>query len=194
MPAHEPGISTVKRILAPTAAGGVASRVSVRVPVFSLTRSIARSASTEAGEFHSTTAVRRPRRAATARASTTRSTCPPSGSSRRRVRWSGSSHAAKRCRWPPRRPRSGRGRRQRRSAGLQDPRLRQVQIQEQKKKNEARKKQKVIEVKEIKMRPGIDDHDYEVKMRAMTASSRKATRSRSPCASAAARWCTRSSA
>jgi translation initiation factor IF-3 len=37
----------------------------------------------------------------------------------------------------------------------------------QKKKNEARKKQKVIEVKEIKMRPGIDDHDYDVKMRAM---------------------------
>ena len=37
----------------------------------------------------------------------------------------------------------------------------------QKKRNEARKKQKVIEVKEIKMRPGIDDHDYDVKMRAM---------------------------
>lgn len=37
----------------------------------------------------------------------------------------------------------------------------------QKKKNEARKKQKVIEVKEIKMRPGIDDHDYQVKMRNM---------------------------
>jgi len=35
----------------------------------------------------------------------------------------------------------------------------------QKKKNEARKKQKVIEVKEIKMRPGIDDHDYDIKMR-----------------------------
>ncbi len=35
----------------------------------------------------------------------------------------------------------------------------------QKKKNEARKKQKVIEVKEIKMRPGIDEHDYQVKMR-----------------------------
>src|SRR3546814_15637388 len=34
----------------------------------------------------------------------------------------------------------------------------------QKKKNEARKKQKVIEVKEIKMRPNIDTHDYEVKM------------------------------
>ena len=39
--------------------------------------------------------------------------------------------------------------------------------EEQKKKNEARKKQKVIEIKEIKMRPNIDDHDYEVKMRAM---------------------------
>lgn len=37
----------------------------------------------------------------------------------------------------------------------------------QKKKNEARKKQKVIEVKEIKMRPSIDDHDYQVKMRSM---------------------------
>src|SRR5215467_10358870 len=37
----------------------------------------------------------------------------------------------------------------------------------QKKRNEARKKQKVIEVKEIKLRPGIDDHDYDVKMRAM---------------------------
>jgi len=39
--------------------------------------------------------------------------------------------------------------------------------EEQKKKNEARKKQKVIEVKEIKLRPGIDDHDYDVKMRNM---------------------------
>jgi translation initiation factor IF-3 len=37
----------------------------------------------------------------------------------------------------------------------------------QKKKSEARKKQKVIDVKEIKMRPGIDDHDYQVKMRNM---------------------------
>ena len=39
--------------------------------------------------------------------------------------------------------------------------------EEQKKKNEARKKQKVIEVKEIKLRPNIDDHDYEVKRRSM---------------------------
>ena len=37
----------------------------------------------------------------------------------------------------------------------------------QKKANEARKKQKVIEVKEIKMRPGIDEHDYQVKMKAV---------------------------
>ena len=39
--------------------------------------------------------------------------------------------------------------------------------EEQKKKNEARKKQKIIEVKEIKLRPSIDDHDYDVKVRSM---------------------------
>ncbi|WMT88951.1 translation initiation factor IF-3 [Pelagibacterium sp. 26DY04] len=37
----------------------------------------------------------------------------------------------------------------------------------QKKAAEARKKQKVIEVKEIKLRPNIDTHDYDVKMRAL---------------------------
>jgi len=41
--------------------------------------------------------------------------------------------------------------------------------EQQKKKNEARKKQKIIEVKEIKLRPNIDDHDYDVKMRAATS-------------------------
>jgi translation initiation factor IF-3 len=35
----------------------------------------------------------------------------------------------------------------------------------QKRANEARKKQKTIEVKEIKFRPNIDEHDYQVKMR-----------------------------
>jgi translation initiation factor IF-3 len=40
-------------------------------------------------------------------------------------------------------------------------------FQAQKKAAEARKKQKVVEVKEIKLRPMIDDHDYDVKMRAM---------------------------
>jgi translation initiation factor IF-3 len=39
--------------------------------------------------------------------------------------------------------------------------------QAQKKAAEARKKQKTVEVKEIKLRPGIDKHDYEVKMRSM---------------------------
>ncbi|MBN9587512.1 MAG: translation initiation factor IF-3 [Alphaproteobacteria bacterium] len=39
--------------------------------------------------------------------------------------------------------------------------------EQQKKAAEARKRQKVIEIKEIKMRPTIDDHDYDVKMRAM---------------------------
>jgi translation initiation factor IF-3 len=38
---------------------------------------------------------------------------------------------------------------------------------EQKKSSEARRRQKVVEVKEIKLRPGIDDHDYEVKMRSV---------------------------
>ena len=38
---------------------------------------------------------------------------------------------------------------------------------EKKKAAEARKKQKVVEVKEIKFRPMIDDHDYDVKMRSM---------------------------
>lgn len=39
--------------------------------------------------------------------------------------------------------------------------------QAQKKANEARKKQKTVDVKEIKMRPNIDVHDYDVKMRAV---------------------------
>ena len=40
-------------------------------------------------------------------------------------------------------------------------------FQEQKKAAEARKNQKIVELKEIKMRPGIDDHDYDVKMRSI---------------------------
>ncbi|SDH08690.1 translation initiation factor IF-3 [Roseospirillum parvum] len=39
--------------------------------------------------------------------------------------------------------------------------------EQQKKKNEAKKKQKVIEVKEVKLRPNIERHDYEVKMRSL---------------------------
>ena len=37
----------------------------------------------------------------------------------------------------------------------------------QKKKNEAKKKQKVIEIKEVKVRPNIDENDYQVKLRQM---------------------------
>ena len=40
-------------------------------------------------------------------------------------------------------------------------------FEQQKKAAEARKKQKIVEIKEIKMRPAIDDHDYDVKMRAI---------------------------
>jgi translation initiation factor IF-3 len=38
---------------------------------------------------------------------------------------------------------------------------------EQKKAAEARKKQKIVEIKEIKLRPGIDEHDYGVKMKSV---------------------------
>ena len=38
---------------------------------------------------------------------------------------------------------------------------------EQKKSSEQRKRQKIVEIKEIKLRPGIDEHDYEVKMRSV---------------------------
>lgn len=40
-------------------------------------------------------------------------------------------------------------------------------FQAQKKAAEARKRQKVVEIKEVKLRPMIDDHDYDVKMKSM---------------------------
>ena len=42
-----------------------------------------------------------------------------------------------------------------------------LKYQEQKKASEARKRQKTVDVKEIKMRPNIDKHDYDVKMRSV---------------------------
>ena len=42
-----------------------------------------------------------------------------------------------------------------------------LKYREQKSKKEAKKKQKTIEVKEIKLRPGIDTHDYQVKIKAL---------------------------
>ena len=41
--------------------------------------------------------------------------------------------------------------------------------EQQKKKNEAKKRQRVVEIKEVKVRPNIDENDYQVKMRAMKA-------------------------
>ena len=41
-----------------------------------------------------------------------------------------------------------------------------LKYREQKSKKEAKKKQKTIEIKEIKIRPGINKHDYEVKVKA----------------------------
>ena len=43
-----------------------------------------------------------------------------------------------------------------------------LKYKEQKSKKEAKKKQKIIEIKEIKMRPGIDTHDYNVKIKALS--------------------------
>jgi translation initiation factor IF-3 len=45
--------------------------------------------------------------------------------------------------------------------------LGKLKYETQKRRAEARKKQKTIDVKEVKMRPGIETHDYEVKMRNM---------------------------
>jgi translation initiation factor IF-3 len=45
--------------------------------------------------------------------------------------------------------------------------LGKLKYESQKKAAAARKKQKIIEIKEIKMRPNIDTHDYEVKMKAV---------------------------
>lgn len=43
-----------------------------------------------------------------------------------------------------------------------------LKYREQKSKKEAKKKQKTIELKEIKIRPGIDTHDYQVKIKALS--------------------------
>ncbi|MFN7025622.1 MAG: translation initiation factor IF-3 [Pseudorhizobium sp.] len=45
--------------------------------------------------------------------------------------------------------------------------LGKLKFANQKKAAEARRKQKIVEIKEIKMRPNIDTHDYEVKMKAI---------------------------
>ena len=57
----------------------------------------------------------------------------------------------------------------------------------QKKANLARKSQKTQEIKEIKMRPNIDDHDYMVKMKKVAEFIDEGDRSRLPCVSEAAK-------
>ena len=67
-------------------------------------------------------------------------------------------------------------------------------FQAQKKAAEARKKQKTVEVKEIKMRPSIDTHDYDTKMKAARRFLDEGDKVEDDaCASAAARWRTRNS-
>lgn len=43
--------------------------------------------------------------------------------------------------------------------------LGKFKYEQQKREAEARKKQKIIDIKEVKFRPGTDTHDYDVKMR-----------------------------
>jgi translation initiation factor IF-3 len=56
--------------------------------------------------------------------------------------------------------------------------------EQQKREAEARRKQKIIEIKEIKFRPNTDTHDYDVKLRSVV-------KSKSPCGFAAVKWLTR---
>ena len=43
--------------------------------------------------------------------------------------------------------------------------LGKYKYRQQKKENQQKKKQKISIIKEVRFRPGIDDHDYEIKMR-----------------------------
>ena len=67
------------------------------------------------------------------------------------------------------------------------------QYQEQKRARQAKKHQKIIEVKEIKFRPKVDEHDYQFKKKHIERFLATATRSRRRSSSAAARWRTRRS-
>ncbi len=65
--------------------------------------------------------------------------------------------------------------------------------EEAQKAKEARKKSTNVSVKEVKFRPKIGKGDFDTKTRNVIGSSKRATRSRSPCSSEVARWPTRSS-
>ena len=63
--------------------------------------------------------------------------------------------------------------------------------EQQKKEAEARRKQKVIEVKEIKFRPNTDRHDYDVKMRSVSKFLDNGDKVKITMGSEAERWRTR---
>mgnify|MGYP002227498132 FL=1 len=63
--------------------------------------------------------------------------------------------------------------------------------QEQKKAQEQKAKQKVIQVKEVKFRPQTDKNDYDTKLRALTRFLADAIKQRSHCATEAVKWLTR---
>jgi translation initiation factor IF-3 len=63
--------------------------------------------------------------------------------------------------------------------------------QQQKKQQEARKKQTVIQLKEIKVRPKTDEHDYQTKLKHIGDFSMPGTAARSPCFFRGAKSCTR---
>ena len=83
--------------------------------------------------------------------------------------------------WP--RPSRRRGRRRsiwsrsrpRRILRLPDHELRQFIYQQKKKQQDSKKKQKTTQVKEVKFRPNIDDHDYEFKIKTFSSFWRTAT-------------------
>ena len=66
--------------------------------------------------------------------------------------------------------------------------------QERRRQHEAKLKQKQIQIKEVKFRPGTDEGDYQIKLRNLISFWKKATRPRSRCVSGAAKWRTRKSA
>ena len=61
-------------------------------------------------------------------------------------------------------------------------------FEQSKQEKEARKNQHVVEIKEIRMSPGIDMGDFNTKLKTPRSSLPMATGSRSPSASAAGKW------
>ena len=71
--------------------------------------------------------------------------------------------------------------------GLPPDGLRKVQVPEQKRLQRPRPKQTVIEIKEVKFRPGTDDGDYNIKLRNIRRFLADGDNARSPCVFVAAK-------